>query len=82
MLADLDTKYTDLAIRPRLPSVGPGAVLPPFGKLAYWHQIDRELVNRAVRDSGSRRRGSIRRHIRPVNVHEFTGFEVARLVAA
>lgn len=115
VLADLDTKFTDLAIRPRLPSVGLGGVRPPFGKiaqaacnpaetgarssafqgdrvadlrteefvgLAYGYQLDRELVNRAIGDAGSRRWGSIRRHVRPVNVHEFTGFEVARLAAA
>jgi hypothetical protein len=50
-------------------------------ELAYGYPLDWELVDLAVRDSGSSRWASTRRSIRPVNVYQLTGFGAGKLAA-
>lgn len=51
-------------------------------ELAFGYHLDWELVDLAIRNSGSRSWESTRRRIRPVNVHELTGFGLGGLAAA
>jgi hypothetical protein len=49
--------------------------------LACGYELDRELVDRAVSDSGSRHWESTRRRIRPMNVYQLTGFGHGKVAA-
>ena len=48
-------------------------------ELAFGYHLDWELVDLAIKDSGVPGWESIRRHIRPVNVYEITGFDAGKL---
>ena len=50
-------------------------------ELAHGYHLDWELVDLAIRDSGASGWASIRRHVRPVNVYQITGFDAGKLAA-
>ena len=52
-----------------------------FIELAFGYPLDWELVDLAIKDSAAASWESIRRHIRPVNVYEITGFDAGKLAA-
>jgi len=49
--------------------------------LAHWSCLDWDLIDLAIRDSGSKEWASTRRRIRPVLVDELTGFSAGTLAA-
>ena len=57
------------------------AELQPGGvvELAFGYNLDWELIDLAIKDSGMPDWESIRRHIHPVNVYEITGFDAGKL---
>ncbi len=48
-------------------------------ELAFGYDLDWELVDLAIKDSGAPGWESIRRRIRPVNVYEITGFDAGKV---
>ena len=55
----------------------PGGVV----ELAFGYHLDWELIDLAIKDSRVPDWESIRRHIRPVNVYEITGFDAGKLAS-
>jgi hypothetical protein len=50
-----------------------------FVDLAFGYHLDWALIDLAIRDTGLSRWDSLRRHIRPMNVYEVTGFDAGKL---
>ena len=56
-----------------------GLRVDEFIELAFGYHLDWELVDLAIKDSGTHGWESVRRRIRPVNVYEITGFDAGKL---
>ena len=58
-----------------------GLQVDEFIELAFGYHLDWDLVDLAIKDSGTPGWEALRRQIRPVNVYEITGFDAGKLAA-
>jgi hypothetical protein len=82
-IASAGCSYADLGSRLTtfLGALAAEQAVGEFIDLAFGYDLDWELVDLAIKDSGALCWGSLRRRIRPVNVYEFTGFDAGKTAA-